>query len=469
MDWIGSNQRRPWEWHLKRVQISFAKGKYKKVKKLAIHNQELQEILDCSERMIPIVDTRKSSEPVALFEKIHQHACGVHSALKLYWNCSGERCRPHQAHLRLRAEIKSMSLNVLFVLEGERESCSKPLKKEVMIQPAEYDLAVPLTSATQTGDVQQGASFARIQEQFEKITIKDKKWSSSRPFSKLSEPRSSSNSEQANLVTPSPKTISPPVTIIGSSKLPCHLIKDLCWSLRNCQEPSFGVIADEHDRQFQLCRLPEPGPAITAPDTAGLVSLRDVLEANHEESIDIARQCRFEMAAHIASALLQIQTSPWLSTRWSKHDFYFLADSHALYSNYPYVSQSFDPRFEDSLTLTTNTPVCEEDTRTALFTVGVIILELIFGHNIESCDFRPRYYGANNQANDLTNMCTARKWAKKVLGECGPDIDDVVRRCLDCSFGPRPNFQDPRFREAVYEGVIKPLAEHLKIWQPLVP
>lgn len=446
-----------------RVKISFSKGKDKKIKKLTDHNQKLEEILQCSERSRPIIHARKHREPVALLEKIHQHACGVHSALKLYWNCPGGCCRSHRAHLRLRAETQSMSLNVLFVLEGEQESCSKPLKKEVRIQPAEHDVAAPLPSATQTGDVQKGVSFEKMQEKFEKLG-KKKTRRSRLPFSGLPNPSRSKKGEQADPVTTPPKNINPPATIIGSGKSSSQLIKNLCWSLRNCQEPSFGVIADDHDRQFQLCRLPEPGTATTAPDTAGLVSLFDILEANHQESIGIARQRRFEIAAHIASALLQIQTSPWLSTRWSKHDFYFLADSHQLYSNYPYVSQSFDP---DSSALTTNHTVCEEDTRTALSTVGMIILELIFGRNIESCKFRRLYYGANDQANDLTNICTARKWAENVLEDSGPVIADVVWRCLDCSFGPRPDFQDTRFREAVYEGVIQPLADHLKIWQPV--
>ncbi|MCJ1428158.1 hypothetical protein MMC29_006066 [Sticta canariensis] len=408
VDWIGSGKKRTWEWHLMRVKISFSKGKDKKVRKLTDHNQKLEEILKCSERMIPIIDARKLSESVALLEKIHQHACGVHSALKLYWNCPGGCCRSHRAHLRLRAETKSMNLNVLFVLESKQESCSKLLKKEVRIQPAEHDVAAPLPSATQIGDVQKGASFGRIQELFEKFTGKEKTHNSSGPFPELPKPPRSNHGEQAHSATPPPKTINPPVTIIGSGKSSSQLIKDLCWSLRNCQEPSFGVIADDHDHQFQLCRLPEPGTEITAPDMAGLVTLPDILEANHQASID-------------------------------------------------------------SLVSTTNRPVCEEDTRTALSTVGMIILELIFGRNIESCKFRRLYYGANDQANDLTNICTARKWAENVLEDSGPEIADVVWRCLNCSFGPRPNFQDKRFREAVYEGVIQPLADHLKIWQPVTP
>ena len=113
--------------------------------------------------------------------------------------------------------------------------------------------------------------------------------------------------------------------------------------------------------------------------------------------------------------------------------------------------------------------VSEEETRASLFNVGVIILELIFGHNIEACPFRKSYFGPNNQPNDQTDVSTARKWSEKVLGECGVEIADVVRRCLYCSFGPRPDLKEKRFKEAVYEGVIKPLADYLKIWQTTVP
>ncbi|MCJ1271276.1 hypothetical protein MMC22_011176 [Lobaria immixta] len=479
MNWMESKKERPWEWHLKRFQISFSKGKYRKVGKLAAHNQKLQEILGYSERIIPIANARKSSEPVVLFEKIRQHACSVHNALKLHWNCPSRRCRSHQAHLRLRAETKSIGLNVLFFLEGEQESISKPMKQEVMIQPADHDVALRLTPSTQMSYVQPGASFARIEQRFEETTSKEKGSSSSGLLSKLAKTKTTppapalTTSKKADSVPPTPTTINPPFSIRGSSNSSSQLIVDLCSSLRNCQEPSFGVIVDEFDRQFQLSKSPEPGPA---PDTARLISLPDIIEAYHQATIYIARQRRFQMAFHIASALLQIQMSPWLSTRWSKHDFYFLADSHTIYSDYPYVSQSFIPRSADPPALRTNPTsafpsldVSEEDTRAALFSVGIIILELIFGHNIESCSFRHQYYGPNDQPNDQTDICTARKWAQKVLGECGVEIADVVRRCLDCSFGPRPSFQDKRFREAVYEGVIKPLADHLKPWQVVMP
>lgn len=232
---------------------------------------------------------------------------------------------------------------------------------------------------------------------------------------------------------------------------------------------------DEFDRQLELLTTTDSSlaPTAPAPDTAELVSLTEILKAYQEASIEIDRKRRFQWALHIASALLQIQTSPWLRGRWSKHNFRFLADSQSVYSDNPYLSQTFTANATNSSTI--SDPVgpesftSEEDTRSSLFTVGVIVLELIFGHSIEACSFRHLYYGSDDQPNDQTDISTARRWSKKVLGECGVEIADVVRRCLDCSFGPRPNLRDKRFREAVHDGVIRPLADYLRIWQATVP
>jgi hypothetical protein len=360
------------------------------------------------------------------------------------------------------------------------------VKQEVVIQPAGINTAAPRATAITPpiSYVQQAANFTAIQERFEGSETTKKGSNLGRLFSKVQKNTSSTVSSPDGYAKPTPRrkqahfatpahTQAPslPATATDGTSLSPQRIVDLCSSLQNCQASSLGVIVDDFDRQFHLCKSLSPGPATAAPDTARLIPLPELLDAYHQANIDIARQRRFEMAAHIASALLQIQTSPWLSTGWSKHDFYFLADSHTLYSERPYVSQTFVSGITDSLVpaaCTSNDPfppISEEDTRTSLFTVGVIILELIFGHNIESCSFRHLYYGANNQPNDQTDISTARKWAQKVLGECGVEIADVVRRCLDCSFGPRPSFEDKRFREAVYEGVIRQLTDHLKTWQ----
>ena len=490
MHWLQSEQQRPWEWHLKRLQISFSKGKAKKVKKLATHNQELDEILGYSERIVPIASKRKSSGPVALFEKMCQHACAMHNALARNWKCSGGSCQSHQANLCLRAEIQTISFNVLFIVEYERGSISQTKRQEVIIEPL-HKIAVPPSPTEQSSHVQQAKSFTAIQDCFRDMNTNKKDLRVRKLFSKAPDnkqlpalpPRNgraaSKGRKQARFATHIPA-----ITIgqdqgdsleaipSASGGAPSHRIANICSSLQNGSTQDLGIIIDEFDRQFQVFKPDVSSPLTVAPDTVRPTPLPEILDAYHQARFDITRQRRFEMAVQIVSALLQIHTSPWLSNRWSKDQLLFLADSHNLYSDYPYVSQTFVPNVTDApmTNQSFHSPpsTAEEDTRASLFTIGVIILELIFGHNIEACSFRHVYYGSNNQPNDQTDVCTARRWAQKVLGECGADIADVVRRCLDCSFGPRPDLKDRRFREAVYDGVIRPLADRLKTWEPTV-
>lgn len=473
---------------MKRLQISFDMGKTKKVKKLATSNQELKDIIEYSAQIIPIADKRKSSPPVAFFEKMLHHACAMHNALIRNWKCSSRTCRTHQANLCLRADTETIGFTVLFVLENEQGHPLESKKQEVIIKPVKED-AASLAPTKQISYVQQAESFTAIQASFEDMNLKRKRSSFTKFFSKAptitqpvlpAEHRKvpSKGGKQTRFATPtviiSPdQAENPETTPSASSEFPPQSIADLCSSLQNCPNANLGIIVDESDRQFQLLKSIKPSPATGIPDTARLIPLPEILDAYNQARIDIVRHRRFEMAVHIASALLQTHTSPWLTSKWSKDQFHFLADAQNVYSDYPYVSQMFMPSVTDpprtDSSLGTPPSILEEETRTSLFTVGVIILELIFGHNIEACSFRHLYYGSNNQPNDQTDVSTARKWSQKVLGECGIEIADVVRRCLDCSFGPRPNLRDPRFKEAVYDGVIRPLADQLKIWQVTVP
>ncbi|KAL9633498.1 MAG: hypothetical protein Q9164_004664 [Protoblastenia rupestris] len=491
--WIGSEEQRPWSWHLERVRISFFKGKTKKVNKLAKHNQELQDILGYSERVIPIADRRKVSSPVVLFDKMRQLACSTHSALVRNWKCQNRTCRVHQANLCLRADTKNVHFNVLFVIEDDRNAPPRPRKQEVTIQQvADHHLAEG--SIAQLANVKQAEVHAQTQQQFMKSAEYDKGRTMNKIFSKLSgsgqpgrpnaKEKSAKPEKQVQFAGKAPTITVSQTHSIASSHQSATLtatgsnaiqrIADLCSSLNQCasmnQWTSLGIIVDECNHQYHLCRPKNQPLSLTSvPNTARLVALPEIIKACHAANINIERHRRFEMSLHIASALLQVQMSPWLSKEWSKSDFFFLADLQNVYSDYPYVSQTFmtgpQAMLQDNNSSTPVPSASERDTRNIFFTVGVMILELIFGHNIEACSFRSHYYSTDGRPNDQTDVCAARKWSEKVLGECGIEVADVVRRCLDCSFGPKPDLNDKRFREAVYLGVIRPLADYLKIWQ----
>ncbi|KAK4041662.1 hypothetical protein C8A01DRAFT_45203 [Parachaetomium inaequale] len=491
----------------KRMRISFSKGKHKKIRKLAACNQELQEILGYSERIVPIADKRKSSEPVRMFERIRQHACGVYNALKRHWRCD-RSCQPddHKAHLSLGAAAVSVSLDVIFILGDGNPDDSRPPWQQIQIVPTETAHAAV---STDVSHVQQSALLASVQQTLiqQDAAARKQNLTSTLPLSLQSMRSSLKTSLRGAGTRPSLRTdktvqfdtqvVSVTSSLSTSCATPVNIdpqpepqpISDLCHFLAHNEHKS-GVLQSDTDRHFRMHKLPKD-PEASAADRVQLVPLSELMKAYYHGLIDISRQRRFEMATHVASALLQTHTSPWLAERWSKTDVYFLVntESGSLRSTYPLFSRSFypvpcsTPNVEgdpaDNNTNNNNPqttvhnpggqpPNEEERTRTSLFTVGILLLELIFGHALEDCRFRREYYGSNNQPNEQTDACTARRWARGLLGESGAEVADAVRRCLDCSFGPRPDLGDARFCEGVYEGVVRPLAEYAGAWPAVV-
>lgn len=142
------------------------------------------EVLNYSERVIPIPNARKTSGPVALFEGIRQHASKMHDVLKRHWKCPDQVCQPHQPYLDLRAGPTSAHINVFFVVMGETGSSFQPMKEGVVIQPAKHNTAAERIR-TPLSYVVQASSFTATQERHECINHSTKESSGfSKKFSK---------------------------------------------------------------------------------------------------------------------------------------------------------------------------------------------------------------------------------------------------------------------------------------------
>ncbi|KAK5999132.1 hypothetical protein PT974_01521 [Cladobotryum mycophilum] len=509
ISWAVIPQQKPWQWHYKRLQISFSNGKAKKVKKLEAHNKELEEILGYSERIVPIADRRKSSPPVALLEKVRKHASSVHSTLKKRWKCEGGS-HIHEAYLSLRAEVVSVTLSVMFIFSSGGDASSKKKTEEIIIQQNKAQIP---TQPMDISLVQRSAALGVTQAELERqqelakakpnflhrsslilheigssfgLTKKSVRFATSDmspPTISVTLTRSMEqcSTRQAESLMCSHQSITTTITndsITLGGLSTSDLISDICVFLHD-NESGMGIVEDEFSNHLEFSKS-RKGQRMITSEKVELYQLRRILTDGHRHEIELLRRDRFEIAAHIASALLQAYPSPWLPRKWSKNEFYLLVDTetHSVCSTRPFVSQSFVEAHEEEEEEEEEEgkedeafdpyQLSEEDTRDCLLNVGVIILELIFGQNIEDCGFYKDYCGKDGKPNDQTDMSAARKWSKKVVRDSGVNIYDVVRRCLDCSFGPKPNFSDVRFRESVYEGVIKPLANYSDVWPEVI-
>ena len=130
---------------------------------------------------------------------------------------------------------------------------------------------------------------------------------------------------------------SPPSANPCINNPPSPRISGLCSILRSDDKKTLGIIFEKADRRFKLSRLLESDLTTKAPSTAKPVPLPEILSAHHQATMELARQRRFALAFHIASALPRTNMSPWLIISWSKHEILLLTGERGIYSR-PYLS-----------------------------------------------------------------------------------------------------------------------------------
>lgn len=288
------------------------------MKRLAEHNTELEDILSYSEWVMPIVQARKSSDPVALFEKLRQLACGLHGTLN-EWKCSAADCHSHLAHLRLQVDKRSVSLDVLFTLDDVPGQSSIPRRHEVTVQPAASAGVAYPEENQDIRNLVKDTALMQLQDRFEEVENEMARPKGSSWFTNTKKTAATGNNgplqqqkKQTRFAAPSPAPVRVPPSTATAAKLSILGPQNLCSSLRTVQTSKIGILADEDGREYELSR-PNPGDK-AAPTAARLMNLSELLDECQKSTIDMPRQRRFAIAAHITSALLQM--SPWLAARW---------------------------------------------------------------------------------------------------------------------------------------------------------
>ena len=262
-----------------------------------------------------------------------------------------------------------------------------------------------------------------------------------------------------------------------SNEAKIHEIHDICTSMQNWKtsQDELRCLTDEQNRKHVLYPMTDqqtPGGSLETTTLESLLRHRtdDSKPAATNAHDALTRQGRFMIAAVLVSSFLQLHSTPWLADSWSKKDIIFMRasdESRRPLIEYPYISQSFIPSKNNATPTSSDrssSNTREFDCRKCLFSLGVMLLELCFGEAIEDQKLRKTYYGPNNEPNDRTDHCTAQAWQKKVQGECGDALSEAIRRCIDCSFGPKPDLADKNFRAAVFAGVVEPVEDLLKHW-----
>ncbi|KAI9791857.1 MAG: hypothetical protein M1816_003402 [Peltula sp. TS41687] len=469
VDWDQAGRR---DYEMRRLRISFSKKKFKRIRTLADYNDELTKIIGLNDELAPSRRLRKRTPFMEYIRRIQDHACSLHGILKEGWRCP---CRsPHTAILRLEKRIaEESSSNVFFRVRFGSEALSIPWHAtEIRVLELGHPSTVSASSSSSSIKL-----MSELKRQLADKSIGPALRGSSTLVQKLT---SYSNSVVNNGLVTITKTqtkkkarfLDPPQPLSALSTIPSDLseIDDLCKAVQNWgpEHAGLGFLYDDQNRRHGIYSILEQQHG---PNTRETVSLEGLLSGQHGGAAGnpLTRYERFTLAAILASSLLQLQTTPWLSETWSKQDILFLQggeNRRRAIIEHPYVAEQFVSsnlarRVE---TPTDTSPTAMNGCRKSIIALGIMLLELCFGEKLEDQPIRKKYLQQDGTPNDYTDLCTAKEWHERIYEEYGDALSDAIRRCLDCSFGPKPNFADDEFKQAIYSDVIEPIEKFLQLW-----
>ncbi|KAI5849616.1 hypothetical protein DFP73DRAFT_302372 [Morchella snyderi] len=164
------------------------------------------------------------------------------------------------------------------------------------------------------------------------------------------------------------------------------------------------------------------------PGSTELISLRSLLD----DGKMLGKEDRLILGVQLASTVLQLHKTAWLSEDWSNEDIFFhQIDTEGRIPDIkrPFVRQSPNP--SSSLPQTQNIQQITKHTLIphdqSLFSLGIVLMELWYGRPLEKLQEKEDELGSK----DLTNFVTARRLASNISLDAGAKYGEAVRRCIN--------------------------------------
>jgi hypothetical protein len=172
------------------------------------------------------------------------------------------------------------------------------------------------------------------------------------------------------------------------------------------------------------------------------------------------------LALNLASTLLKLKGTPWLTNSWSKKAIEFLkrpatppTASLVIDYQHPVISQHF-PKSSPN-------PTPALPPKEAILELGIMLLELWHETNLEA------YYATTplGQPPPLpgywSRLMIASIWLDDPTDQPLPLYHTAISQFVKCFFGGNfasPSWDDPQFRKALCKDLVEPLFESCKQW-----
>lgn len=236
---------------------------------------------------------------------------------------------------------------------------------------------------------------------------------------------------------------------------PGPAIGSLCQALKNApRSPSCIGFLDYDQCRHHLF-------ASSQEETRIVMSLEQVLTQTHNCQYTYGIKERYKLSVTLASTVLQLCTTPWLHTVWSKNDIYFIKGGEASLTDQLYVRKSGGAA-QGALPPILPTGV-RPWSNPSLLALAVVLVELYFKRPLESIPALP--HELDPAGNPWPQGLTEEMKVTRLISGIDPGTREkeapyfrAVERCLRCNFDtPSLDLRNSRFQEVFYLDVIAPL------------
>ncbi|KAF9694879.1 hypothetical protein EKO04_007140 [Ascochyta lentis] len=412
----------------KRIRFGMSKKTIKALlEELNDCNRELERFTEKSEK---IETYRKAAKPsfATRLQRIQGYARNVHTSL--CWSCSCKNSHRTSLQLEPRGNLYASGMKTLI----PRKTCFT-----VSFSSLSADTEVPWTWQ---------AAEINIEEDDTSLTPM--------PSPK---PRMT---KSVSFSSPPPYSLSDPIADPSQS---LQEVKDLCASIQQLPTTTscIGLSLDAKKKLRGVYSVDVAGKLSPPWD---LVSLEDLLGRRPTVSgrrTKLSKKERYSLALTLASSVLYLNSTPWLTNQWGARDIRFHQSSTVsdlLDIEHPYLApaaiEPVDSPAAKSKTFTF------QNKNTVLLALAVTLLELYFGTTAEK--YQETEHGACDPAlhqNSWLLCAMAHQWAEESQDELSAAFLSAVRHCLRCFSDPGVSLQDAEFLQAAAEGIVLPLQEEL--------
>ena len=273
------------------------------------------------------------------------------------------------------------------------------------------------------------------------------------PDTEIRTPEISALAHQAAVATFTMGTLWTPVSNVEDQE-----IRDLCQAMRRSLKQRAGACCGNIKDPYCVTKggikygVYPLGGVLEDQEGAPLVSLRDAITAGIGPSPYLRYADKLRLACAISSSVLQLYGTPWIAKPPQSADIFIVQRNGVPQFTDAYVLRRL-PEFSNPPAIYSGNTTQIISSKPALFSLGILLLELLLGRPIEG----PSPCYAMDEATMTSLLNQAHEYP-------GPNYENAVRRCIRSQFniGDNVSLENDDFRDQLFAEVVVPLAEDLK-------